>query len=115
MSYRWHVVVVVAACLGTAACSSVPRAGTWRFTSGTAHFEHSLEKLPSGKSRLVVMTVPGLGQSDDAIEQQARRFANEFAASQCPKGYDFFADNPLESGAKSRTARSQRTYVFQCR
>lgn len=108
------LIVVAAIGLGLADCSADPGAGAWRFASGTPRFEHTLEKLPSGRNRLIVNAVAGPGQSEDFVAQQARGFAYDLAGSTCPKGYDFFADAPLESKG-SAAARHQRTYVFQCR
>lgn len=111
---RLSVTLVAAACLGLADCSSDPLVGAGRLASGSPNFSHSVEALPSGKSRLVVTVAAGPGQSEDFVGQQAAGFAYEFAGRACPKGYDFFADDPLKSKS-STAARYQRSYIFQCR
>ncbi len=111
---RKPLIVLAAICLSLADCSPDPEAGAWRFVNATAHFEHSLDKLSSGRNRLVVHAAPGPGQSEDFVAQQARGFAYDVAKKTCPSGYDFFADAPLEAKGPA-TARHQRTYIFQCR
>lgn len=108
------LIVIATVALGLADCSSDPQAGAWRFASGGPSFEHTIEKLPSGRNKLVVTAASGPGLSEDFVAQQARGFAYDVAQKTCPKGYDFFADVPLEAKGPARAAR-QKTYVFQCR
>jgi hypothetical protein len=114
LGWRASATVVAAACLGLTACSSGPLVGAGRLASGTPNFAHTVEKLPSGRNRLVVTVAAGPGQSQDFVNQQAVGFAYEYARTSCPKGYDFFADAPLETKG-SIASRYQRTYIFQCR
>lgn len=107
------LIVVAGLCLGLADCSSDPVAGVSRFGSGTSSFQHTLQKLPSGRNKLTVHVALGPGQSADLVSQQARSFADDFAKSTCPTGYDFFADAPLEG--KGSAGRDGKTFIFQCR
>lgn len=112
---RAPLTFLAAASFGLTSCAIDPLANVGRLASGgTTQFAHTLEKLPSGKNRLTVTAVPGPGQSEEFVDQQAAGFAYQVAGSTCPKGYDFFADDPLRTKSKS-AARYQQTYVFQCR
>ena len=106
--------LAVAACLAFAGCSSNSLVGGGSLASGSTNFAHKVEKLSSGKSRLLVTVAAGPGQSEDFVSQQASGYAYDFAQTACPKGYDFYADDPLPAKL-SATARYQRSYIFQCR
>ena len=103
--------ITFAACFTIASCSTDPNTGnvSTSSTKGSQRFEHRLEKLPDGKTKLTLIPASSFAKDAISIEREAQIFAESFAISACPKGYDFYASGPLGS------RKSELTYVFQCK
>ena len=104
-------IALVATCLAIASCSTDPNTGivSTSSTKGYQRFEHRTEKLRDGKTKLTVIPAAGIAQDVGSLDRAAQTFAESFANSACPKGYDFYASGPLGS------RKSELTYVFQCK
>ena len=105
------LIALVTTSFAIASCSTDPKTGNVDTGSinGTLLFEHSTERRSDGKTKLTVVPVAGFGQDEAAIDGKAHAYAQSFAKSTCPKGYDFYANTPLTS------RRNERSYVFQCK
>lgn len=81
---------------------------------GTGDVRYSHERLPANKHLITVTAAPGMGETEGSIFQRIHVFATKFAATTCPKRFEFVNDpnmtQPVAGGFMKRT----RSYVFEC-
>jgi len=105
------LIALVYTCFGIVSCSTDSETGTVSTSAikGSLRFEHRTEQRRDGKTKLTVIAASGIAQDAASLERAAQTYAESFANSTCPKGYDFYSDAPLQA------QKSERVYVFQCK
>jgi len=82
-------------------------AGTDRVDA--TEFQHNTARQRDGRIRLTLLPKPGVAQDPGVIDRQAQVLADRLAVRECPRGYDFYAAEPLAA------RRKELTYVFKCK
>jgi hypothetical protein len=93
---------------------SCPLAEGWAQPAGTdrvdaTDFHLNTARQRDGRIRLTLSPKPGVAQDSGVISRQAQLLADRIAVHECPRGYDFYAAEPLEARWK------EPTYVFKCK